>query len=349
MSEWFYSKDGAQSGPVSDVELKALLANGTLDANAVLVWSAGMADWIPAARVPELAGTSAPAHDPYAAPASGFGIEPMDPGPGLTEIEPGSQPIDAVACFKRGLDLAVRHIGVVLLTTLVWLGISIGVSFFISIVETVINLAIGGAENSASIGTIAVSVVGMIINQVISIFLTLGFIRFMLNLVSGREATVGQLFGEGRRVIKAIVASIVFYLGILVVPAFLGAISALLFPVTGWWIFIPIGLIGLVAIAAYSARFGFFLNAIVDRNCGIIESLQYSSQITRGSRVSIVFLYILGMIAAVVGMIALCVGLLFTIPVSMIAMTVAFRWLQYGNRAAMDHPGTTTPMLAQVR
>lgn len=349
MSEWYYAKDGAQLGPVNATEIKTLLANGTLNANTTMVWKSGMADWIPAVQAPELASAPAVANDPYAAPVSGFGIETsVDASIALSEIEPGSEPIDAMACFKRGLDLTVRHLGLVLLAVVVWIGILIGISLVTTAVETVAKLAIAGTETQSAVAIVAISVVSFIISQLVSLFLTLGFTRFTLNVVSGREATLGLLFGEGGKVVKALLATIVFYIPILLIVAIVSGISAALLPVTDWWIFIPTGLVGLLALVAYSARFGFFITAIVDRNCGIIESLRYSSQITQRNRLGIVFLYILGIIAALVGLIAMCIGVLFAIPVAMIAMTVAYRWMQYGNRAAMDHPGTATPMLTPV-
>ena len=45
------------------------------------------------------------------------------------------------------------------------------------------------------------------------------------------------------------------------------------------------------------------------------------------------------------GLLACGVGLIFATPVAYLSSVVAYRWLQYGHRAALDHPGTTTPML----
>lgn len=349
MSEWYYAKDGAQLGPVNATEIKTLLANGTLNANTTMVWKSGMADWIPAVQAPELASAPAAANDPYAAPVSGFGIETsVDASIALSEIEPGSEPIDAMACFKRGLDLTVRHLGMVLLATLVFVGILIGMSMVTSAIEAVVNVAVISSGNPNTAVIVAISLVGMLINQLVSVFLTLGFARFTLNVVSGREASLGLLFGEVGKLFRALLATIVFYIPIALIVTILTWISVKMMPATDWWIFIPTGLVAFIAVIAYSARFGFYMTALVDRNCGVLESLQYSSRITQRNRLGIVFLYILGIIAALVGLIAMCIGVLFAIPVAMIAMTVAYRWMQYGNRAAMDHPGTATPMLTPV-
>lgn len=78
--QWYYSKNGAQLGPVSESELRAKIASGEVQPTD-LVWRDGMTDWLAASRVPEFAagvpamqvsgpssGPSAPT--PYAPPSS---------------------------------------------------------------------------------------------------------------------------------------------------------------------------------------------------------------------------------------------------------------------------------------
>jgi hypothetical protein len=48
--EWYYARDGRQSGPVSDQELRRLVNDRTLRPED-LVWREGMADWEPAGSV----------------------------------------------------------------------------------------------------------------------------------------------------------------------------------------------------------------------------------------------------------------------------------------------------------
>ena len=45
-------------------------------------------------------------------------------------------------------------------------------------------------------------------------------------------------------------------------------------------------------------------------------------------------------------MLALVVGLAVALPVAWMSWVVAYRWMQYGFSAALDQPGTKTPMLA---
>jgi hypothetical protein len=60
MSEWHYSSNGQQLGPVNSAQLKQLAASGQLQASD-MVWKDGMADWAPASRIKGLfAGAAAP-------------------------------------------------------------------------------------------------------------------------------------------------------------------------------------------------------------------------------------------------------------------------------------------------
>lgn len=49
-TEWYYSKDGQQVGPVSANDLKQLVAGGKLQ-SADQIWKKGMADWVPVSSV----------------------------------------------------------------------------------------------------------------------------------------------------------------------------------------------------------------------------------------------------------------------------------------------------------
>ena len=59
-------------------------------------------------------------------------------------------------------------------------------------------------------------------------------------------------------------------------------------------------------------------------------------------------LFLLVLLAVVImfaGCLALVVGMIFAFPVVWLSWIVAYRWMQYGHRAALDHHGTKTPML----
>jgi uncharacterized membrane protein len=161
------------------------------------------------------------------------------------------------------------------------------------------------------------SAASMIISQIISVYLTLGMIRFGLNLVSGEPASAGQVFSQGHRLLPAIAASILF--GLMVFA------GLLLLVVPGIYLML---------------RYGQFMNAIVDRNMGVIESLSYSSAITRNNRMNLLGLALLSLAIIIAGFLALVVGLIFAYPVVWLGWMTAYRWMQSGQQVVRDQQGT---------
>jgi hypothetical protein len=245
----------------------------------------------------------------------------------LDEIVPGSEPIDAVACMKRGFELTTRNFGVIVLVGLVYFGVSIGAAVILGLIDAALGWApqapTAEAGEFGSRMAAGGSPLNGIVSNVLSIFLSLGLVRIGLNLVSGKPVEVGMLFGEGRKLLRALLASIAF--GVMLVVGFL------LLIVPGFYILL---------------RYGQFMNAIVDRDLGVMDAFSYSSSITTNNRMNLFVLLLLSVAAGIAGLLAFCVGLLFAYPVIWLGWMVAFRWMQYGRRATMDHPGTTVPVLS---
>jgi len=87
---WYYSKNGAQLGPIGPAEMESKLKAGEI-ASTDLIWKEGMADWLPVGKVPEiqaLLSPPAPPSDssfaerpapvsPYAAPPASYSQAPV--------------------------------------------------------------------------------------------------------------------------------------------------------------------------------------------------------------------------------------------------------------------------------
>lgn len=334
MSEWFHARGGQQSGPVTFDQLKELARGGGLNAKD-LVWTSSMKDWQPAGEVEGLfenpAFTGQPPADPsnpYAAPQSAW-QEPAQPTD--ADIPPGSDPIDVGACVKRGFELTKRNFGTILLVGLAYIGVSIVASLVFGMIDSA--LGFGSTQTQWRTGdanTVAKfqqtgGPFAAILGNVLSIFLSLGLVRIGLNLVSGKQASVGQLFGGISKLLPAIGATILFGLA--------AGVGFLLLIVPGIYVVL---------------RYGQFMNAMVDRNLGVMDSLTYSSSITTNNRMNLFLLAVLSIGIVIAGLLALVVGLIFAYPVVWLSWMVAFRWMQYGRRAVEDHPGTTTPLLSAV-
>jgi hypothetical protein len=330
MTEWYYARGGQQNGPVSFEQLAELARTGGLNPMKDLVWTASMKDWLPAGQVPEIYGHAAAPANPYAAPQSDLNdVARITAGEALAEIVPGSEPIDVMACVKRGFDLTCRHFGMILLVGVVYMGVSFGTSLLLGLMDVALGLGqVPQTQFESEAGSAFASFqqngspLNMLISQVVSIFLSLGISRIGLNLVSGKEFSVGMLFGGGRKLLPALGATILYGL------------------------MVGLGMVLLIVPGIYLAlRYGQYLTAMVDRDMGIMESFQYSSSLTTNNRMNLFLLVLLAVVIMFAGCLALVVGMIFAFPVVWLSWIVAYRWMQYGHRAALDHHGTKTPML----
>jgi hypothetical protein len=332
MTQWYYAKGGQQHGPVPQEELLNLLRSGALDSAKDLVWNPTMKDWLPASQLAELSVGAPPATDvsqPFAYPtASGD----------FTEIPPGSEPLIPNACVKRAFDLTVRHIGPILLITILYTAISFGLSMALVYLDKAmgwtpltdmimekagatpdaISTYQSGSENELSLQS-------NVISMLFSVFFMLGLTRIGLNIVSGKPFGVGMMFSGGKWLLKGFLAQWVFMIML----------------VAGTILFVVPGVIVLL-------RFGMYQAAIVDRNMGIIGSLGYSWELTKGNGANLFVILLFGILIVLAGCIAMLVGMLFAFPMMFLMWIVAYRWMQYGGRAVMDDPSTQQPLLAAL-
>ena len=288
MSEWYYARGGQQNGPISYEQLVELARSGGLDRSKDLLWNPTMKDRLPADQVPGL-----------------FEATVTSPGAARDEIVPGSEPLVVGDCVKRGFELTKRHFGILLLVALAYLGVRFGFTLILILMDATSTL--GRTYQNGG------SPLSMVVSLILSVFLGLGLTRVGLKLISGKEVKVGQLFGEGRKLLRALGAQILLTLMI--------ALGCLLLIVPGIYL---------------ALRFGFCVTAIVDRDLGVIESFKYSSSITANNRILLLGLLLLCGLIGVAGLMACGVGLIFAAPMAWLSYLVAYRWLQYGRRAVLD-------------
>lgn len=324
MTSWFYTRGNRQNGPVSFEQLANLAHTGDLEPHD-LVWNTSMENWIPASEVPGLFPAPVPTPPPVA-----DATKPVENSP-LVEIPPGSDPIDVLACLKRGIELTLRHFQMIIMLGLTCLGITIAAYSILDGIDAKMGwekitprFPDGFESVPKDMRQDLGSPFNFIVTQIISIFIYLGSTRIYLNLASGKPASLLMLFKEGPKLIRTISAVILF--------ASMVTLGLVLFILPGIYI---------------ALRFGFFMVAIVDRNMGVLESLAYSSSITTRNRWHLFGLFGLSLCVVfaimLFGAIAALIGVAVVMPAIALAHVTAYRWLQYGNRAALDGAGKHQP------
>jgi uncharacterized membrane protein len=335
MQTWYYSANGERQGPVSYEELKSLARSGRLNPDTDLAWTEGMSEWKASGQISGLfqdATNELPSvYNPYAAPSTPSEnlLAPVIGG----EIPPGSFQLDASGVIGRAIELTKRQF---------WLLFGIGVVYFVvtMALESVIGFAsamvsppvavtppvsgsfweiwltqMGAQQSGAAWGFQLISWIG-------STFFAMGLAKVALDVVTGRQASVGGLFSQGDKLWRSLGATVLYYL------------------------MFTVGFVLLVVPGIYLAlRFMMYQYAIIDKNMGVMESLRYSSELTKNNRMNLFVLGLLSMLVFLAGALALLIGLAFAIPVVTLAFALAYRVLQYGQRAMLDEPGTKRPQL----
>lgn len=151
---------------------------------------------------------------------------------------------------------------------------------------------------------------------VVKIVIDLGFIKIALQLHDNQPVSFTTLFSQrGSQAGNYFLASIVYNLAIfggvilLIVPAFIFAI-----------------------------RFQYYSYLIVDKGLGPIEALRQSWRMTKGNTWNLLLLSILLGLINLGGVLLLVVGLLATLPTSMMANAYVFRKLQTANTPPSPAP-----------
>jgi hypothetical protein len=208
-------------------------------------------------------------------------------------ITPVVVPLDPI--MNHAFRVWQANLGILVVVTV----IPAAISWAIAIPQGIAQAALDA--NNAHEGAIAVVVIGNIIQQVVALFLGIGQTQISLKLARGMPATIGELFGGGQRFLPVLGAGLIFiivlYAGVLacIVPGILWALW--------FWPF-------------------YFL--LIEERASIMGSFSLASKITEGNRATAFILALCGMGIVLLGCLALCVGMLFALPLVSVMWATAY-------------------------
>lgn len=154
---------------------------------------------------------------------------------------------------------------------------------------------------------------------VLQLGMSIGLIAVVLKIIDGAVPPMSELFNHFNLFFRYFGASLLYSLIV-----FLGLI-----------LFIVPGII-------WSLKYSLFAYYIVDRNVGVMESLHLSGVATRDAKGTLFLLFLASALVNLVGVLALGIGLLVTMPMTMLAYAWVYRKLSSGV-AALEVPAVTTP------
>jgi len=349
MSTWHYTKDGQAVGPIPFESLRQLAAQGELP-DGTLVWTQGMPNWVPPSEVPGLANPNTPtasqtdatpaaSDNPYAAPASAANLAVNPTTSELDDIPPGSEPLLIGTLISKSWNVFKNNIGIILGFGIVYLVIAIAASLIFASIFPASGEAIDIGLGDRFAIQQSESVVAQILNNILGLFLALGAIRFGLNLFNGHDASIPDLFSQGRLLIRSIVATILVYLfaAIVAIPG-----SAIIFASLNMGsggdpniallaIGIPLALIPAIYVGT---RLYFTQYCLVDRDRSTLDALSDSWALTKNNILRLILLFIVQVMIVLAGVLALVVGLIIAAPVVYLSSIAAYLFLRHGWRAA---------------
>ncbi len=139
---------------------------------------------------------------------------------------------------------------------------------------------------------------------IIQIIVKMGLIKITLDVVDKDEANLNTLFSCTQLLGKFILGSIIYCLIV----------------IAGLILFIIPGII-------WAIKYQFFAYLIIDKNMAPMEAIKKSGEMTAGNKGKLFWLGILLALINIVGALCLFIGLLATIPATMVAMAYVYRKL----------------------
>jgi uncharacterized membrane protein len=188
------------------------------------------------------------------------------------------------------------NLGLLVGATLIIFALSFGLSFVGGIAGAALR-----QNGEATPASTLVTTVFSIINNVISIFLGIGYLRLMLDLLRGKATSISTLFSGGDRFLSTFGFSLLF--GLMLFGGFL--------------LLIVPGVIMLF-------RFWPAYYLVVDRSVPVMKSFGMAWEITRGNSANTFLLMLSAFGIGILGMLACGIGLFFSQPLALLLFCTAY-------------------------
>lgn len=192
--------------------------------------------------------------------------------------------------LHQGWDVFKKHIWFLIGVAVVMLLVQALPGFLVGVM--------GIREDSGAAGIIN------LLGTILSLIVSMGWIYVMIELIRGNQPKLEDLFAKANVIIKYIFGSILY--GLIVVVGLI----LLIIPGIIWAI-----------------KFMFTPYLIVDKEVGPMEALRMSSKMTNGLKWELLGLAVVLGIVNFLGLLALGIGLIITIPVTSLAYVAAYNKL----------------------
>jgi hypothetical protein len=274
------------------------------------------------ANFPAATAATPPSDNPYQAPSAAMISPHVATGPGIYPLVPTQMDLGDV--LSRTWEIYKAQLGMVILGFFAILAFNIGASFIMQAVIAVVT-----AVANDPIVVVLVQFVLQIAIWIAQVWLGLGQIRLYLNIARGQRAEFTDLFTGGPYVLTVILGTLLISL---ITTAVLLPFAAP--PLIAWFATndanvtliagLVSGVIGVPVLIFIGLSLFMFQYVVVDRNMGVMDALRTSWQIMSGNRLWMFVYGIIGFFLYLGGLLACCVGALFTVSYAMLGLTVIY-------------------------
>ena len=162
--------------------------------------------------------------------------------------------------------------------------------------------------------------------------LNLGFLRICLNIINNTEANFPLLFNSFHMLISYVLATILYLAALILAasPGMLLLLSSINIDIDNIYssmgsISVILSLILMIIPAIYlSVRLQFYDYFLIDEECGIVESIKKSADISKGYVLELFVLSAALSLIVLISIIPMGLGLIFSIPFSMVATSYVY-------------------------
>ena len=162
--------------------------------------------------------------------------------------------------------------------------------------------------------------------------LNLGFLRICLNIINNTEVNFPLLFSSYHMLIPYVLATILYLAALILAasPGMLLLLSSINIDIDNLYssmgnIPVILSLILMIIPAIYlSVRLQFYDYFLIDEECGIVESIKKSADISKGYVLELFILSAVLSLIVLISIIPMGLGLIFSIPFSMVATSYVF-------------------------
>ena len=178
----------------------------------------------------------------------------------------------------------------------------------------------------------AASILVSLLSWVLSLVTALGMVKVALKVVDGEKAEVADLFYAvkklslvGKYFLTSVVFGLVFLGAVLPIGLLVGVVTYLAKGADLRALWAVLAVVALPLFVYVSVRLQFWVYVLVDKELWGLDVLKSAWGMTKGMVLNLILFALVVLLLNVVGAFLFVLGLLITIPISMLAMATVFR------------------------